>query len=677
MGCAVWALMGGAAMAQTPAVAAASGSDDIVVTGTREEGYRATVATTANKTATPVKETPFSIQVVTRELIEDRGVTTLGEAVRTVPGLTPQVGLGGFNDRFRLRGFQAPANLKNGLRRSTYIPIDELVNIEQIEVLKGPSSALYGRFEPGGVVNMVTKKPLDEQVTRIGFTGGSYDFYRGTLDTTGPIADGLGYRLTAAYQDAGSFRDFADAEVFFVSPVLSWSPSPSTNVTFEAEYARRKGGLDRGFGNNRRFLEVPISMSYGEAYAVAVTEGTLFSLIVDQWLGKEWRLRIAGQMSDAELDGPLVTYGFPPLSGAATANPVVNRNVSDTIDRERDETLQAELYGTMLTGPIQHQLMIGAEYQRTRENAYFQFYNPGSISLFNPVYGQAPGPVLGDDIFNTEQIGEMVRILVGGRWETIDYNGEDIPFTPYAERRESAFSPRAGITFTPSETVSLYASWGKSFGVDLFSRLSSRELPEPIIGEQFEAGAKFSFAGGRITPTIALFEITRKNGPVADPNDPTFTFSIQVGEQRGRGIEVDLPIVFSNRFRLLASYTYLDAEFTEDPSLGGNRIANAPEHSGSVYATYDFSGPVQGLSIGGGVQYMGEREAVNANTFQLPAYTRLDANIAYRFGDRGRYRVQLDGFNLHDKRYYDSGGSFVPIYPGAPRTIRASLSAAF
>lgn len=146
------------------------------VIGTREQAYRATTAPTANKSDTPVKETPFSIQTVTRELIEDRGVMTFGEAIRTVPGVTNQVGFGGVNDRFRMRGFGTETNLKNGIRRASFVAIDDLANIEQIEVLKGPSSALYGRFEPGGVVNLVTKKPLAEQRTQVDFSTGRFDF---------------------------------------------------------------------------------------------------------------------------------------------------------------------------------------------------------------------------------------------------------------------------------------------------------------------------------------------------------------------------------------------------------------------------------------------------------------------------------------------------------------------
>ena len=193
--------------------------------GTREQGYRATVAPQVNKSDTPIKETPFSVQVVTRELIEDRGITTIGEALRYVPGFSPQIGFVGSNDRFYIRGFITPYNLKNGLRRSTYAPDEQLQNVEQVEVLKGPASALYGRFEPGGVVNFVTKKPQDRAFAEVGALYGSFDQVRLTFDGNASLGDMLAVRLNASYDDKGSHRDFGFSRDLFVAPVLQWRPS--------------------------------------------------------------------------------------------------------------------------------------------------------------------------------------------------------------------------------------------------------------------------------------------------------------------------------------------------------------------------------------------------------------------------------------------------------------------
>lgn len=210
---------------------------EIVVTGTREQGYRATVAPQVNKSDTPLQEIPFSVQVVTRELIEDRGVTSLGEALRYVPGLSPQVGFGAANDRFTIRGFTVPFNYKNGFRRSSFSATDQLANIEQIEILKGPASALYGRAETGGVVNVVTKRPLDEQFLDLAGEYGAFEALRLTADANLPLSEGLGLRVNASYDDRESFRDLVFSREWFVAPVLSWQPSNATTITIEGEYS--------------------------------------------------------------------------------------------------------------------------------------------------------------------------------------------------------------------------------------------------------------------------------------------------------------------------------------------------------------------------------------------------------------------------------------------------------
>ena len=664
--------------------------DTVVVIGTREEGYRATVATTANKSDTPVKETPFSVQVVTHELIEDRGVTTFGEAVRTVPGVTPQVGLVGTNDRFRLRGFATPSNLKNGLRRSVFVPVDELANIEQIEVLKGPASALYGRFEPGGVVNLVTKKPLPVQQTHVDFTAGDYSFLRSTVDSTGPITDTLGYRVNAAWQDNDSFRDFVHARTQFVSPVLSWKPGSATELTLEIEYLEREQGLDRGFGNSPLFLDVPIHRNYGEPGMNGENTSRLASLSFEHALSDAWALRVAGLAADGELTGEYVGYGFPAITGATTADPQVNRAGTIVWDKETDFTGQIEISGRLVAGHVTHRVLFGSELGDQEEEASFQGAQIGRISLYNPVYGQTFGQITPTTFSATNDavafylqdemsFGAQWRLLLGGRYDEIRYSSQDSYSSGGARvsASESAFSPRVGLTYTPVPAVSVYASWARSFATDVFARLSSGELAEPIEGEQIEVGAKFELLDQRLRPTIAWFDVTRSNGTVADPDDPTFSFSIQTGEQQGRGVELDLPWMISPQWRLIASYTWLDASFTEDPARRGNRLANAPEHNGSVWSTYDFVGLLHGLIVGGGIIYVGEREANDSNTFQLPGYTRWDANVAYRFGHDQRWHLQLNVQNLTDERYYDSGGSFVPMYPGAPRTVTGRLGVRF
>lgn len=671
--------------------------DATEVVGTREKGYRATVAPTANKSDTPVQQTPFSIQTVTRELIEDRGVTTFGEAIRTVPGITNQVGFGGMNDRFRLRGFSTEANLKNGVRRANSVAIDDLINIEQIEVLKGPSSALYGRFEPGGVVNLVTKKPLMEQRTHVDFTAGRYDFQRSTMDTSGPLGDNLGYRLTAAWQDNGSFRDFVDNESQFISPVLTWELAPQTALTFEFEYARKVADMDRGYGNNLLYLSAPIERNFAEPHTRASAISKLASVTLDHALDDNWDLRAVLQVSDARRDAYWYSYGF--LNGGIGGTPeapTVSRRPQLNHDRQIDATGLAEVSRRFSTGAIGHRILLGIEYSRDWWD-YDSAVGSTSIIDFNsPIYGTPPstlttageGRFINDSwaLYAQDELTfgdeERWRLLLGGRFDRIeasaidDFYGLEEP----SEKSFSAFSPRVGLTWTPIDPLSLYASWSRSMHSELNNGiLQGGELPSPVKGEQYEVGAKLSLLGGRLTPTLAYFDIRRKDGLVSDPNDPTFTYSIQVGEQRSKGWEIDLPFMITPNWRLLASYTHINATISDDTDAGlqGNRLANAPQTNASLWTSYDLAGIAQGLSVGVGANYVGEREANNSNTFTLPSYTRWDANLIYRFGQGQRYRAQLNAQNLFNERYYDSGGSFVPTYPGAPRTVLLTLGATF
>ncbi|OWK28003.1 TonB-dependent siderophore receptor [Sphingomonas mucosissima] len=671
----------------------AADENEILVLGTREQGYRATVAPQTNKSDTPIQETPFSVQVVTRELIRDRGITTVGEALRYVPGFSPQVGFGASNDRFYIRGFITPYNLKNGLRRSAYAPDEQLQNIEQVEVLKGPASALYGRFEPGGVVNFITKKPLENPFFEVGALYGQFDHLRLTADVSTPITDTLGFRINVSYDDRDGFRDFVFARDRFVAPVLQWRPSDATTVTLEGEYARKTGYFDRGFANDPLFFEAPRNRQFGEPDARYENEGGLASLFVDHRFSDAISGRVALGYSDFTKDSYYYAFGFPPIDRADPERPLVNRRPSLAFDRQRDLTAQAELYARFNTGDVEHKALAGVEYGYDRwrfdvRNTPFGVNLP--IDFYSPAYGQSATPTIltADGAWNSDTTAiyaqdelklSAFRLLAGGRYDWNRLSNRDALGGPGDEEtRRGAFSPRIGLTWTPAQAVSLYASWSRSFRAQVdVGRLRDGALPRPLIGESLEAGIKASLLNGRLTPTLALFDIDRRNVAVSDPED--FDLVIQIGRSRSRGIEFELPAVISPRWRIIANYTYLDADVREDTFVTpGARLVNAPEHSASLWTTYDLAGPLQGASVGVGAQHIGNRAGNTDNSIVLPAYTRFDANLAYDFdAGFGPLRAQLNVLNMFDKFYYDSGGAFIPLYPGAPRTVTASLSYRF
>ncbi|MGW8190506.1 TonB-dependent siderophore receptor [Sphingomonas hankookensis] len=672
---------------------APSDDEEILVLGTREQGYRATVAPQTNKSTTPIKETPFSVQVVTRELIRDRGITTIGEALRYVPGFSPQVGFGASNDRFYIRGFITPYNLKNGLRRSAYAPDEQLQNVEQVEVLKGPASALYGRFEPGGVVNFVTKKPLATPFAEVSALYGSFNHLRLTADVSMPITDTLGFRINVSRDTRDGFRDFVFARDSFVAPVLQWKPSDRTTITIEGEYAHKRGYFDRGFANDPIFLLAPRERQYGEPDARYTNKGGIGSLFVDHRFSDAISGRIALGYSDFTKDSYYYSYGFPPISRADPARPRVNRRPTLAHDRQRDLTAQGELYASFATGDVEHKALVGVEYGD--DHWRFDVRTPRfgvniPVDFFAPVYGQRATPTIlvSDGTWDSDstaiygqdelKLGDL-RLLVGGRYDRNTLRNRDFLTSSGTEpTNRGAFSPRAGVTWTPVPAVSLYASWSRSFRgqVDV-GRLRDGALPRPLIGESWEAGAKGSFLGGRLTPTIALFDITRRNVAVSDPDD--FDLVLQIGRSRSRGVEIELPAVITPRWRVIANYTYLDATVEEDSFVTpGARLVNAPRHSASLWTTYDLAGRLRGASIGLGAQHIGERAGNTSNSIVLPAYTRVDTNLAYDFdAGFGPLRAQLNVLNLFDRFYYDSGGAFIPLYPGAPRTVTASLAYRF
>lgn len=687
-------LLAGAALGVPAAALAQSEADaEIVVLGTREQGYRATVAPQTNKSDTPLKETPYSVQVVTRELIRDRGITTIGEALRYVPGFSPQVGFGASNDRFYVRGFITPYNLKNGLRRSAYAPDEQLQNVEQVEVLKGSASALYGRFEPGGVVNFVTKKPLEESFAEVSALYGSFDQLRLTGDFSVPLSETWGLRVNISHDDRDGFRDFTFSRDTFITPVIQWKPSDATSVTLEGEYARKRGYFDRGFANDPLFLEAPRERQFGEEDARYANKGGVASLFVDHRFSDALSGRIAFGYSDFTKDSYYYAFGFPPVSRADPADPKVNRRTSLAYDRQTDLTAQAELYARFATGAVEHKALFGVEYGY--DHWRFDVRNPPfgvniPIDFDNPVYGQRaePSVLVADGAWNSDstaiyaqdelKLGNW-RLLVGGRYDWNELRNRDyLAGTGEGETKRGAFSPRAGLTWTPVPALSLYGSWARSFRAQVdVGRLRDGSLPKPLIGESWEVGAKAELFGGTLTPTLALFDITRRNVAVSDPVD--FDLVIQIGKSRSRGIEVEIPAVLTPQWRLLANYTYLDAKILEDSfATPGARLVNAPRHSASLWTTYDFAGSLKGASAGFGIQHIGSRAGNTDNSIVLPAYTRVDANLAYEFdAGFGPLRAQLNVLNLFDKFYYDSGGAFIPLYPGAPRTVTASLSYRF
>jgi len=659
---------------------------ELVVTAEREEeGYRVPETSVGTRTETPIRDIPQSIQVIPRQVLEDAQVVRLNEFTDFVSGVQPSTGYGGLSSNaVFIRGFQQGTSLRNGFRDFGFQSPRDVANIEQVEVLKGPASVLYGAFEPGGIVNTITEQPQFESAYELGMTVGSYRFYRPTMDLTGPLNEdrSLRYRLNLAYENAGSFRDFTDNESIFVAPTLAWDISDRTQLTAELEYQNYNYTFDRTFRPEPEFLELPISRFLGVPdYNNATVNAFRGSYRLEHSFSDTWQFRQGFSAIVANND--VREVNMRPLEADRRTLP---RRALQSEASQQNFQLQNEFIGEFETGSINHQLLLGLDLSRFLL-AYDFFGAPlDSIDIFNPVYGAQPGTftpsfaeeygnnTLGFYVQDLVELAPNLKVLLGGRldWSSIFYR-DRITGDTNNEFSEVAFSPRAGIVYQPIDSTSLYFSWSRSFNPQFFGRSQTDEPFEPERGEQFEIGIRQEFLDGRLAANLALFDITKRNVLTPDPLDPTF--SIQTGAQTSRGIELDVAGELLPGWNIIANYAYLNAFVSEDNDIPvGDRLVGIPEHSAGIWTTYELqSGDLQGLGFGLGVVFVGERQGRLPNTdFNLPSYTRVDARVSYR---RDNYELGLNIKNLFDTRSYETSGFF--LVPQAPLTVLGNISVTF
>lgn len=653
-----------------------------------DKRYLATQNRTATKSDTPTKDVPFSIQTVTPQMLDERRPADLARALETVPGVSVGYG-GGFSNsgRVRIRGFSNVSNFKDGFRISTTGSEIDLANISSIEVLKGPASALYGRFEPGGIVNFVTKNPLATPYLETSVTGGSFGFARTTLDAGGGVTENgaVTSRINAAFERSDGFRDFTDYSKYFIAPALGIALSDTTTLTLKGEFLRYEGAFDRGLPNNPVSLTVPPSRNFSEPWMRSDKDQWLGSAELVHQLNDDWKVRLAAQSARTNIGESYNNYGFPPVIGGN-----ITRTFIKGTERFIDQTNQAEIYGRVVTGPVQHKLMFGTEYNNEEWTFNLRRTAGTPISISNPVYGPQPADSLfvpgNIGTYKTNTVGfyaqdEMaigpIRFLAGGRADRTRGEVADYVWGPNPPETASlwTFTPRLGLTYILTPELSVYGSWAKSTRLELDAGfLADRTLPKPTQGQQFEAGIKGNFAGGWFQPTLSLFDISKKNAIVQDLVNPDYV--TQTGELKVRGVEVEVASQFTPAWKAVASYTYQNAYISEDTdvTLIGNQFQGVPKHQASLWTSYTFIESVPGLTVGGGVFFASERPTSIANTLYIPSFTRVDLFASYKI-DKAT-ELQLNVNNVTNERYYLVGG-FGLVTPQPPLSAFATLKYRF
>lgn len=664
----------------------------VVVTDEQEEGYIVDNSTTATRTDTPILEVPGSIQVVPQQVIQEQNALRLPDIFRNVSGIGEEGGFGDALDQFNIRGFTATGQIfRNGIRvPNAFSPLVETENLERVEILKGPASVLYGALEPGGIINLVTEQPLDDPRYAASLSVGSFGLLRPAFDLTGPLNadETLLYRINAVYETGERWRDFdTDIDRFYVSPVLTWRISDRTNFTIDGEYFNDERPVDRGIpAVGDRPADIPRDRVFGDPDDFIRTESYSLGYQLEHELSDDWRVRNAFRY----LQTDSVNLRLDPRSLDEETG-ILTRAFNFNDPLEESYIVQTDLVGEFVTGSIEHTLLFGVDY--THQYQHFEtFFGDATapINIFDPVYEELDRPSLSDfivpgfdiisdsvGIFLQDQIDltDDLILLIGGRFDFIDQESIDLESNSTTAQYNEAFSPRIGIVYQPIEDLSLYASFARSLTLNDSVQADGSFL-EPIRGTQYEIGVKGELLDGRLLATLATYNLTRTNIGVPDPDN--IEFSIPTGEQRSRGIELDVLGEILPGWNVIASFGYIDAEVTEDggSELEGNRLRNVPDYTASLWTSYEIqSGDLAGFGFGAGIFYIGNRAGDAQNTYELPSYLRTDAALYYQ---RDNWQVALNVKNLFDVEYFESVNSGrLFIEPGAPRTVVGTVSVEF
>jgi iron complex outermembrane receptor protein len=701
----------------------------IDVQGSAEsDPYTATKAASGTKTDTPLMETPVSIQVVSRAVMDDQKATTIKDVLENVSGVRAQPSLGGTSG-YLIRGFRTGNIYRNGLLTTPGSSLGDfdLANLESIEVVKGPAQ-LYGRTEPGGLINLNTKRGLDSPYYSIEQSVGSYSFYRTQWDAGGPITPGneFQYRFSGSYQDNDSFRDFVSSDRLLLNPSVTWRPAPGTDITIDVEYQKKKALADFGIPViGRRPADIPISRNLGDPNTPRGYQDTLMiGSEINHKLNADWAIHHRFLYTHGDSVNTFVNPA-PAFNAAQAFNEttgIMQRNIFQQRSEQEVYSTNLDLTGKLDIAGTRHDLLVGVDYYRSH-NLYGsdgQWVTPNpalAIDIFNPgpsygiarsvfdaalktsatalprsdIYNQWHGVYVQDQV----TIGKKLHLMLGGRYDWAETGrGRATTFsaatealfnsTPSVIRKDQGFSPRLGVLYEFTPTLSGYGTWTTSFGANNAPAANGRTF-DPQVGEQYELGLKAQLFESRLLGTLAAYKLTKDNILVADLNtaDPNDRIANKQGSQ---GIELDLTGRVSRYLSLIASYAYTETKVIEDHAAGsptkGNRLANVPKHSGSMSVRYDLNGQgAKGLSMGMGAFVAGKREVDLANTAQLPGYVRVDAFVAYSGWKLGgsRATAQLNVRNLLDTKYYEStdpDSNVAPrlgVYPGAPLTVIGSL----
>ena len=666
-------------------------SRTIIVTGV-SDGYLATNTVTATKTDTPLMNIPQTINVVTRDQLDDQAHHSLADILRYVPGTT--VGQGeGNRDQITLRGQNTTADFfLDGVRDDVQY-YRGLYNIERVEILKGPYALIFGRGGGGGIINRVQKSPLSDDIIYAGQASiNSFGAYDISADVNAPLSDAAAVRINAVYENLDSHRDFVGGERYAWNPYVAFKLNDAWKLGLSYEYVHDNRTTDRGIPS--------IATAAGQPNRPILSYRDQFFGVPDvnytQLQAHIAKLRLDGALASNVSFSGTILYGdydkiylnvYP--NGAATAQngTVALAAYSDPTQRE-NFIAQANLVWDVETGALTHKILVGSEYgdQKSANRRFNGMLSTPTISLANPLFPTVNFNALSRDtvsdvkFFSTyvqDQIsfGEHIDVVAGLRYDNFDIEGIDLlPAVdrPFA-RKDEKVSPRLGLIFKPQENISLYGSYSQSFlprsGDQFLALTVTQQNLAPEKFTNYELGAKWDVRPN-LNMTLAVFQLERSNATTPDPSDPVA--SINVGTTRTQGVELSVTGNITSSWQVHGGYSYQDAVLVGNDSV---RLGQVPRHQASLWNRYDLSDQfAAGLGI---IHQSSQFAAIRAvsNTTKLPAFTRLDAALYYDLSDA--LQLQLNIENLLNTDYFSDAHNNNNISTGAPLNARVTIRAKF
>jgi iron complex outermembrane receptor protein len=659
-------------------------------------------------------ETPAADLIIDARTLKDAGALDLNQALDLSSSVARQNNFGGLWNSFAIRGFVGDENLPsnylvNGFNAGRgFAGPRDMSGIESVEVLKGPRAALFGRGEPGGSVNLVTKRPHEGNDGELNLSTARFDTRRGDIDWNQQVNDTVAYRVVGYAQDAGSFRNTVESKSHGLFPSLALQLGADTRLVYELEYSEQESPFDRGVVAPAGKLDgMPRSNFLGEPGDGPMTAEALgHQLELVHQLTSEWTLLAGYNQRDTSLAGFSTE---PELTGARQALPRDGR----TLTRQRRSRsydadysiLRAELNGDIELGSLRHRLIIGADSDSFENDQVFRraraptlASNPTlaqlqAIDILAPVYGQypLPTPTLLTDRLETQEadglyfqdqisLNAQWELRLGGRFDRFEQDQLNRANNSRSKQSDERFSPQLGLVFAATEQLSFFGVYGESFRALSGSDFAGNNF-DPNTSSAVEAGMKFQLNEGRLTGNVSIYSIEQDNILASDPVNAGFL--VAAGEAESQGFEIDLGGEVLPGLQVWFSYSYTDASVVDDlldPNFGlvvrgGDRMLNVPSHAMSAMLVKETTLASRPLRIGGSLTHVGERLGEAATNFELPDYTLTRVFADYSVNSTLTLRAEID--NLFDETWYSNSFSSLWVQPGMPRSYRFSANIRF